>query len=172
MLCHKGLLCAPLYVRGSPLCIQVISLLVLSKRLVLWHMNVCYWEQTATSEGQRRFCLFFTRIMLVLGIFRKHNIKSWYDLSQSIHTLCGTILTVQEECKKLKNKAAWSVTQNGNYETGNMTGISEESDWVTLEKWKHDSGHTLLYTVLQGKAATLTNDLLPKDRERTEIISF
>lgn len=46
-----------------------------------------------------------------------------------------------------------------------MTGISEESNWVTLEKRKHDKGHTLLYSVLKGKAATLTNHLLPKDRE-------
>ena len=51
-----------------------------------------------------------------------------------------------------------------------MTGISEESNWVKLEKRKHDKGHTLLYSVLKGKAATLTNNFLKI--ERTETISF
>ena len=68
---------------------------------------------------------------------------------------------LQNELKKVQNRAARFVTGNYNFETGSMTGILEHLTWESLQKRRGDSRLILLYKGLKGKASIPTDDLTP-----------
>ena len=76
----------------------------------------------------------------------------------------GVIL--QQEIKKVQNRAARFVTSNYSFETGSMTvtGILENLKWESLKKRKRDSRLILLYKGLKGAACIPTGDLIPTTR--------
>ena len=71
---------------------------------------------------------------------------------------------LQEELKKVQNRAARFVNRNYVYETGSMTGILGQLKWESLKKRRKDNRLILLYKGLKGKARILINDLIPKTR--------
>ena len=68
---------------------------------------------------------------------------------------------LQNELKKVQNRAARFVTGNYNFETGSMTGILEHLKWESLKKRRKDNRLILLYKGLKGKASIPTDDLIP-----------
>ena len=68
---------------------------------------------------------------------------------------------LQNELKKVQNRAARLVTGNYNFETGSMTGILENLKLESLKKRRRDSRLILLYKGLKGKASIPTDDLIP-----------
>ena len=77
------------------------------------------------------------------------------------HTKC-----LQEELKKVPNRAARFVTRNYTFEEGSMTGILEQLKWESFKKRRMDNRLILLYKGLKGKARIPTDDLIPKTRRR------
>ena len=63
---------------------------------------------------------------------------------------------LQNELKKVQNRAARFVTGNYNFEAGSMTGILEHLKWESLKKRRRDSRLVLLYKGLKGKASIPT----------------
>ena len=72
---------------------------------------------------------------------------------------------LQEELKKVQNRAAMFVTRTYVYETGSMTGILGQLKWKSLKKKRKDNRLILLYKGLKGKARTPTDDLIPKTKQ-------
>ena len=68
---------------------------------------------------------------------------------------------LQEELKKVQNRAARFVTKNYVYETGSMTGILGQLKWESLKKRRKDNRLMLLYKGLKSKARIPTDDLIP-----------
>ena len=68
---------------------------------------------------------------------------------------------LQNELKKVQNRAARFVTGNYNFETGSMTGILEHLKWESLKKRRRDSRLILFYKGLKGKASIPTDNLIP-----------
>ena len=68
---------------------------------------------------------------------------------------------LQNELKKVQNRAAKFLTGNYNFETENMTGILEHLKWESLKKRRKDSRLIVLYKGLKGKASIPTDDLIP-----------
>ena len=64
----------------------------------------------------------------------------------------------------MQKQAARFMERNYSHETGtcSMTGILEESKWVTFQIRRKDNRLILLYKGLKGKARILTVDLNPK----------
>ena len=71
---------------------------------------------------------------------------------------------LQEELKKVQNRAARFVAGNYVFETWSMTGILGQLKWESLKKRRKDSRLILLYKGLKGKARKPTGDLIPKNR--------
>ena len=67
---------------------------------------------------------------------------------------------LQEELKRVQNRAARFVTRNYVYETGSMPGILGQLN----KKRRKDNRLILLYKGLKGKAMKPTDDLIPKTR--------
>ena len=77
----------------------------------------------------------------------------------------GTIYPkLQDELKKVQNRAARFVTRNYIYETGSMIGILGQLKWESLKKRRKDNKLILLYKGLKGSARISTDDLIPKFR--------
>ena len=82
-----------------------------------------------------------------------------------------SVVGLQDEFEKVKNRAARFVTGNYNYETGSMTGILKHLKWESLKKQqktttkknkkKTEERLILLYKGLMGKASIPTADLTP-----------
>ena len=61
--------------------------------------------------------------------------------------------TLQDELEKVQNPAAWFITGNYNFETGNMTKILGHLKWKSLkQRWK-SSRLILFYKGLKGQAS-------------------
>ena len=84
------------------------------------------------------------------------------EYSGSVWDLSGAGL--QNELKKVQNRAARFVTGNYNFETRSMNGILEHLKWESLNKRRRDSRLILLYKGLKGKASIPTDDLIPQVR--------
>ena len=69
-------------------------------------------------------------------------------------------MVLQQEIKKVLNRAARFVTSNYCFETGSMTGILEKLKWESLKKRRRDSRLILLYIGLKGAASIPTDDLI------------
>ena len=71
---------------------------------------------------------------------------------------------LQEEIRKVQNRAARFVTRNYVYETGSLTGILGQLKWESLKKRRKYNRLILLYNGLIGKAGIPTNDIIHKTR--------
>ena len=71
-----------------------------------------------------------------------------------------SVVGLQNELKKVPNRAARFVTGNYNFETGSMTGILEHLKWEPLKKRRRDSRLILLYNGLKSKASIRIDVLL------------
>ena len=69
-------------------------------------------------------------------------------------------MALQQEIKKVQNRAARFVTSNYCFETESMTGILEKLKWESLKKKRRDSRLNLLYKGLKGAASIPTDDLI------------
>ena len=73
-------------------------------------------------------------------------------------------MVLQQEIKKVQNRAARFITSNYCFESGSMTGILEKLKWVSLKKRRRDSRLILSYKGLKGAASIPTDDLIPPIR--------
>ena len=70
-------------------------------------------------------------------------------------------MVLQQEIKKVQNRAARFITSNYCFESGSMTGILEKLKWESLKKRRRDSRLILSYKGLKGAASIPTDDLIP-----------
>ena len=71
-------------------------------------------------------------------------------------------MVLQDEIKKVENRATRFVTSNYFFETGSMTGIMKR--WESLKERGRDNRLILLYKGLKGADSIPTNDLIPTTR--------
>ena len=73
-------------------------------------------------------------------------------------------MVLQQEIKKVQNRATRFFTSNYCFEIGSMTGIFGKLKWESLKKRRRDSRPILLYKGLKGAASIPTDDLIPRIR--------